>query len=336
MLEKDWRKLEHRREAFINWFGWSIELEDCDPSIYMTNYFFNRFEYNLEQRLWLCWIYGTTYHWPTAYVIWNEFPDMELVGVERLREWNNTNYKRLRYQTDTKWNKGHLAAQYESYKGWVGSSTQEERFKNLLCGDENKDFGTLWEEINGKFFKFGRYTTWFYLQTLKHCCGFKIEPTDLMFSEYSQSRSHRNGFCFAMGKDEWVDEKLTSEEIAFLEKEAKLVLQETKKEFPHVASKLDFFSMETALCSFKKLFRKRDGRYLGYYLDRQAEEINRVQKDNWEGIEWLPLWQAREETLSPEYNTLCIDQDKMKFFLELGKIKGVPKTVAEDFEQFFE
>ena len=91
---KDFRKIENRREAFINWFGWSIEIEDCDSAIYMTNYFFDRFEYNAEQRLWLCWLYGTTYHWPTAYVIWNEFPDMELVGVERLAEWNNKNYKR--------------------------------------------------------------------------------------------------------------------------------------------------------------------------------------------------------------------------------------------------
>ena len=49
------------------------------------NYLFNRYEHNLEQKLWIAWIYGTTYHLPTAWIIWNEFPDFELVGLERLK-----------------------------------------------------------------------------------------------------------------------------------------------------------------------------------------------------------------------------------------------------------
>jgi hypothetical protein len=32
-------------------------------------------------------------------------------------------------------------------------------------------------------------------------------------------------------------------------------------------------------------------------LDRQAEEITQVSRDNWHGIEWEVLWQAREEIL---------------------------------------
>ena len=91
-----WYLTALHKQTFINWFDQSIEIEDCDPSLYMTKYFFDRFEYNTEQRLWLTWIYGTTYYWPTAYVVWNEFPDMDLVGVDRLTDWNNTNYSRLR------------------------------------------------------------------------------------------------------------------------------------------------------------------------------------------------------------------------------------------------
>jgi len=48
----------NRQETFINWCGRSLEIEDCDSSLYMTNYFFDRFEYNKEQRLWLAWLYG--------------------------------------------------------------------------------------------------------------------------------------------------------------------------------------------------------------------------------------------------------------------------------------
>lgn len=323
----------NNQETFVQWFGQSLEIEDCDPAIFMTNYFFDRFEYNTEQRLWLSWIYGTTYYWPTAYIVWNEFPDMELVGVERLRDWNNENYKRLRYQTDTKWNKGHLPAQFESYKEWVGERTQREALTENFVGDPVQDFYTLWNEVNS-WHKFGRYSSWFYIQTLKQCCDLPIDLDSLWLHDHSGSRSHRNGLCYAVGKEEWIDQKLTREQVSFLEGAGREMLAETRNLFPHVANKADVFSMETALCSFKKLFRKRDGRYLGYYLDRQAEEIKKVEQDNWFGIDWTPMWDARTEILPKKFLTDSIDKSKMELFLDTGSFDPtVNQTMS--LEEFF-
>lgn len=315
----DFRLKENRKEAFINWFGWSLEIEDCDPAIFMTNYFFDRFEYNTEQRLWLSWIYGTTYHFPTAYVIWNEFPDMELVGVERLRDWNNTNYKRLRYQTDTKWNKGHLADQFVSYKEWVGDRSQREAFDSILTDDPNKNFDILMDTV-GSWHKFGRYTSWFYTQTLKQCCDIPVNPDTLLLEDYSGSKSHRNGLHYALGQDEMVNCRMDRGHLHSMQAEAREILLEVQRRFPESAHKADFFAMETCLCSFKKLFRKNRGRYLGYYLDRQAEEIKQVEQDDWNGIDWQPMWDARVETLRKEYLTNSIDKYKMEIFLDTGKI----------------
>ena len=315
----DFRLEENRREAFINWFGWSLEIEDCDSALFMTNYFFDRFEYNTEQKLWLIWLYGITYYWPTAYVIWNEFPDMELVGIDRLNEWNNENYSRLRYQTDTKWNKGHLPAQFESYKKWVGNRTQREAFEEHLTDDPITNFYNLWEVANS-WHKYGRYTSWFYLQTIHQCTDINVEVDSLWLHDYSGSKSHRNGLCFAVGKDDWVNEKLTVKQLLFLNNEAKELLAEVKNRFPKTAEKADYFAMETALCSFKKLFRVRAGRYLGYYLDRQAEEIKKVTIDNWTGIDWEPMWDARRETVRNNYLTNEINKSKMEIFLDSGVI----------------
>lgn len=309
----------NRKEDFVNWFGWSLDLEDCDPSIYMTNYYFDRFEYNTEQRLWLIWLYGTTYYWPTAYVIWNEFPDMELVGVDRLKKWNDDNYSRLRYQNDTKWNKGHLPAQFVSYKEWVGDRTQGEAIAEHLTDDPVKNFYNLWDVANG-WHKYGRYTSWFYLQTLKQCGKVPLDVDSLWLHDHSGSRSHRNGLCYAVDRDEWVNQKLDETQLDYLNGEAKEILAEVRQRFPNVADKADYFAMETCLCSFKKLFRKRDGRYLGYYLDRQAEEIKKVEKDNWAGIDWQPLWDAREETLVKKYLTNSINKGKMEIYLDTGVI----------------
>mgnify|MGYP000371283933 FL=1 len=309
----------NRKENFINWFGWSLELEDCDSALFMTNYYFDRFEYNTEQKLWLIWLYGTTYYWPTAYVIWNEFPDMELVGVDRLKKWNDDNYSRLRYQNDTKWNKGHLPAQFVSYKEWVGDRTQGEAISEHLTDDPVKNFYNLWDVANG-WHKYGRYTSWFYLQTLKQCGKVPLDVDSLWLHDHSGSRSHRNGLCYAVDRDEWVNQKLNETQLDYLNGEAKEILAEVRQRFPNVADKADYFAMETCLCSFKKLFRKRDGRYLGYYLDRQAEEIKKVEKDNWAGIDWQPLWDAREETLVKKYLTNSINKGKMEIYLDTGVI----------------
>lgn len=294
-------------------------MEDCDPALYMTNYFFDRFEYNTEQRLWLIWLYGTTYYWPTAYVIWNEFPDMELVGVDRLEKWNNENYSRLRYQTDTKWNKGHLPAQFVSYKEWVGDRSQREAFEPHIVDDPIQTFYNLWDVTNS-WHKFGRYSSWFYLQTIKQCTDINLDVDSLWLHDYSGSRSHRNGLCYAVGKEEWKDKKLDETQLNFLNEEAKEILTEVKNRFPEISAKADYFAMETALCSYKKLFRKRDGRYLGYYLDRQAGEIKKVEGDGWVGIDWTPMWNAREETCLEDYLKGSINKNKMEIFLDTGVI----------------
>ena len=196
-----------------------------------------------------------------------------------------------------------------------------------FVGDAVKDFYTLWETVNS-WHKFGRYTSWFYIQTLKQCCDIPVDVDGLWLHDYSGSRSHRNGLCYAVGKRDWIDKKLSQSEIDFLEGKAKEILEEVKLRYPHVADKADFFAMETCLCSFKKLFRVREGRYLGYYLDRQAEEIKKVEQDDWFGIDWQPMWDAREETLEKKWLTNKIEKSKMSLFLETGNFDPTEKSLG--------
>ena len=302
-----------RREQFIRWYAWSLTYKDCDPAIWLANYIFKRFEFNSEQRYWLSWLYGNTYYYPTAFLLWNEFPDFERATQDRVEWWNTANYKRLRYQTDTKYNKGHLPAMFASYKKMIGGRHQEEFFRLYLGDNEHESFWRIWNLVKEKQHKFGRYTTWFYLQTLKHCCGLPIQPNSLMLDDHSGSRSHRNGLHYALAQDDQIDTRLTAGEVVALEGAAMAILSETQQRYPKLASQIDPFTMETCLCSFKKLFRTHHGRYLGYYLDRQSEEIQQVEKDGWHGIEWNVLWQAREETLDPRLAKKNANIEKHRF-----------------------
>ena len=320
----DYRLRENRREAFIRWYAWSLKYDDCDPAVWATNYINKRYEHNDEQRLWLCWLYGNTYYLPTSWVLLNEFPDFELATVDRMTQWNTANYKRLRYQTDTKWNKGHLPEMFASYQKFIGDKSQREIMESYYGDNESRNFDNLWTYIKGDLHKFGRYSTWFYLQHLKHTAGIRINPTSLMLDDYSGSRSHRNGLLYALGKDDLCDTKLTQSEYAGLESESTSILLETKSRFPDLADQADFFTMETCLCSFKKIFREHHGRYLGYYLDRQAEEIMQCEKDGWFGIEWQVLWDARNETIDLRLDSKHgIVKENFTSFVRTGKMSNL-------------
>lgn len=320
----DYRLTQNRREAFIRWYAWSLKYDDCDPAVWCTNYLHNRYEHNDEERIWFAWLYGNTYQLPTAWVLKNEFPDFELATVDRITQWNTTNYKRLRYQTDTKWNKGHLPSMFESYQKFIGNRSQREVMESYYEGTEEDNFDALWGVIKNSLHKFGRYSTWFYLQHLKHTADIRVTPTSLMLDDYSGSRSHRNGLHLALGQDNDYDRKLTSGEYANLEAQAHEILCETEARFPELANQIDFFTMETCLCSFKKIFRAKHGRYLGYYLDRQAEEIQMAQGDGWYGIDWDVLWQSRNETIDLRLDTQRgINKEKFTYFLNSGKIENL-------------
>lgn len=320
----DYRLEQNRREAFIRWYAWSLKYDDCDPAVWATNYINKRYEHNDEQKLWLCWLYGNTYQLPTAWVLMNEFPDYELATVDRTTQWNTTNYKRLRYQTDTKWNKGHLPTMFESYQKYIGNQTQREKIESLYGHNEKANFDNLWTSVKTSLHKFGRYSTWFYLQHLKHTAGVRINPTSLMLDDYDGSRSHRNGLLYALGQQDDMDRKLTRVEYANLEAQAQEILAETMARFPELISSIDYFTMETSLCAFKKIFREHHGRYLGYYLDRQAEEITKAESDGWYGIDWNVMWQSREETIDLRLdNRRGIDKERFPSFIRTGRLENL-------------
>ena len=317
----DYRLKQNRREAFIRWYAWSLKYDDCDPAVWATNYLNKRYEHNDEQKLWLCWLYGNTYQLPTAWVLMNEFPDYELATVDRMEKWNTANYKQLRYQTDTKWNKGHLPSMFASYQKFIGNRSQRETLESFYGDNEKQNFDALWNVLKGSLHKFGRYSTWFYLQHLKHTAGVRVEPTSLMLDDFDGSRSHRNGLLLAIGQDNDIDRRLDGSEYASLESHSASIIAEMKSRFPDLISQIDYFTMETCLCSFKKIFREKHGRYLGYYLDRQAEEIMKAEGDGWYGIDWNVMWNSRDETIEALLShKKGVDKEKFTGFIRTGQM----------------
>lgn len=290
----------------------SIEANDVDPAISYLVYIIHRMEMNEEQVLWLCFLYAVTYQLPSAYLIWNEYPDLELAGISRLTRWWEKKQSSIPFQTDKMKQRKDFVSTVESYQSIVGGS-QKSYFDDLLCSDNpQRNFESLWTPLNSIAY-FGRFSIWNWCQALKHVAGYNIEPMSLMIGE-PESRSFTDGLAWAYGMPEKTTQKVTvngksTKRVYSWSQEEKDWMERQCKKLKRQVG-IDNFQLETLACAFKKIWRSKDSRYVGYYNDRMAEDIRKTAK-NWTGVDWQLLWDARDICVPVEYlhNNRGIDRN---------------------------
>lgn len=290
---------------------------DVDPAIAYMNYMVDRMELNEEQVLWMCFLYGVTYQLPSAYLIWNEYPDLELAGIPRLREWWKTAQYLIPFQTDKMKQRKNFVDTVESYQKLVNGS-QKAYFDGLLSSkNPQENFDRMWKPLKGIAY-FGRFSTWNWCQALKHVAGYNVESTILMLGE-SDSISFTDGLAYAFG----LLDKITKKEVTPDGKKRKAYYKWSAEEKTDMedacailkkALNIDNFQLETLACAYKKIWRTHESRYVGYYNDRMADDIRNTSK-NWEGVDWQLLWDAREACVPKKYLNDNLGVDKDKFLL---------------------
>lgn len=296
----------HNLKLFIDFCKNSVEANDVDPAISYMNYIVDRMEFNEEQVLWLCFLYGITYQLPTAYVIWSEFPDLELIDEDRLRKWFTKDVQlRLPFQQDKIKCRPKTVETILSYQKIVGGS-QKEYFDDLLDSpDPQVNFDRMWTPLKSVY-NFGRFSTWNQCQALKQVAGYNVEPTTLMLGE-PDSISFTDGLAYAYGLLDKVTKKTVDQSTGKKKKEYYKWSDDEKMDMENACSmlkkqlKLDNFQLETLACAFKKIWRNNDSRYVGYYNDRMAEDIRKTSDQKWTGIDWSLLWDARDFCVPNKY-----------------------------------
>ena len=256
------------------------KAHDIDPAIEYMNYMVDRMEFNDEQILWLCFLYGVTYQLPSAYLILNEYPDLELAGTSRLTDWWEKNQKLIPFQIDKIKCRPKFVATVQSYQNLVGGS-QRAFFNDLLSSaNPQENFDKLWYELKG-IYCFGRFSIWNWSQALKHVAGYNIEPTYLMLGE-PDAISFTDGLAYAFGMPEKVTQKIknsagkTQKVYYKWSDEERADMEEACSIFKKSLGGIDNFQLETLACAYKKIWRDYNSRYVGYYNDRIADDINAI------------------------------------------------------------
>jgi hypothetical protein len=282
---------------YLNYHKESSIARDIDPANDALRYISDRFELNLQQRYWLAWLYSMTYSPVTTYYIYNEFPDYENVDVPRLERWWDKNRNNLIFQTDrlrVKSNNQFIKA-FISYRDMVGGS-QSTYFRSLVQPTPDLTYDNVMKNT-GKFYTFGRFTQFIYLEMLNVLTGLPLEPTTLKLKD---AESCRNGLVYAYGLDEYdthgKDKKLTPTQLNHLQGlflEVKDKIQDLNIEHKNI------WNIETTLCAYKK--HRLGKRYVGYYIERNRLELEKMSSTITEGINWRPLWEFRKETYDKKW-----------------------------------
>jgi hypothetical protein len=240
-----------------------------------------------------------TYAGASTFYAYNEFPDYENVNIDRMqRWWTERGRDEIMVQTDRRWvrSSNMFVPAVESYQYWVGDRSQHEHFQIVAEGVTPEErYDSLYRSAKS-LYSFGQFALFLYLEALHTITPLDLMPTDL---NLDQAWSCRNGLYYAYDLDYLIEDEETR-----IEPEDVEITAEKWKDLRGILASLEqpptIWQTETILCAFRKWFRGK--RYIGYYLDRQAHEIAKMENSTWSGgVCYDVLWQYRSETYDHDF-----------------------------------
>lgn len=322
----DFRLPEYRREVFLRFYEFHLKYKAHPGAVYYAfPHVFKEYDMDQEQRLWFTFINGVTQNVITTFIIWEKFRDLHTLDLPALSSWFRQNYERFGWDTDRRYVKNKFEKCVESYLKALGGRTQAEVF-NTLCGSQDPflNFRTTWDWVSNNLFSFGRLATFSYTEYLR-ISGLNLDCDSLFMDDISGSKSHRNGICKVIGRDDWDWHKQKVEyspaRLDYLSWEGSQLLEEAKQRFTH--EDLSYFTLESTLCCYKSWHRP-NRRYPNVYNDMYRDRILSAQ-NKWR----KPLnvfWESREEYLPRHLRVelnkrdVGVDTRKQNHYLNTGQV----------------
>lgn len=301
-----------------------MRMDEIDPAAPMLKYIAKAFKLDIEQKLWLAYLYSTCYSAPTAYYMFVNLPQIQELNERYILNWwikhkNKLVFEsdRLRVKTQNQFPKMIL-----NYKNLVTNSAVH-FFLKFCTASPERNYNNIYNYLEKNLYYFGRYSLFMYLETVYNLTDLRIWADTLILKE---ALSSRNGLCFLLGLDSWVrrqsvkQENLSDEQYKYLQMKLFELFESLTKKYPAIPT--TYWNLETSLCAYKKLFFKT--RYVGYYIDRQLQELLKMQGLAPMGADWNVLWQFRRDYFNHkvlgELNGWSgIRKERMKYFMETGR-----------------
>lgn len=323
----DYRKPEVRIEGFRKFYLTQLLSKDVDSTCLLLRPLANHYGLDLEQRLWLSWLYGATYRYSSTIIIWKQFPDHTAVDEETFNKWYDENQKKILFETDTKWNRYRMKKMFAAMKRWLGGKTFVEKMTpHLQHGDAKKNFNSWFDDISHNLTYFGRAYCVLFSQAINATTDLPLECTSLYLDRYDDGGSDliKKGMCYAFNKEEWIGE-YTPERVQYLTEQADAAFEWVKDEFKTYNMDLrytqpaNYLSFESCFCSYRKLWKGTS--YIGYYTDFDHDEYELTMKNGWgDFVDWGVVLKFRKEHFDPRMLRGPYTKEKAERFKEWGVI----------------
>ena len=324
----DYREAKYRREVFLDFYKFHLESRGHAGAVYYTfPYIFEKLNMSQDERYWFCFLNGCCQNVLTTYLLFKNFRDFSTLDLPAFSKFFRDHYIRLGWDTDRRYVKNKLEECIISYQNALGGRAQSDYF-NSICntGNEYKNFDLLWDEVLKNFSYFGRLATFSYLEYLR-IAGLNLDCSQLFLDDIQGSKSHRNGLCKVLGRDDldWTKQNEVSYSKSLIEelsKEGEKLLDEARSHTKH--PDVSYFTLETTLCCYKGWHRV-NRRYPNVYNDMFYERIKKAESI-WVKEDFSIFWQAREKYLPQELRLednildkgLC--REKQNYYRKTGEV----------------
>jgi len=272
----DYRLPLNRREYFDKLYGLNLTHGIMPGLVYLyMPELTRRYGWDAEQRLWFAFLNGLTQNPITSLRLFTRLPSVPPAGaaLTGFEKWFNDEWDTLQFDTDRRYQKKETVQAVKTYAQLVAEHGSQ---VNMLTGS----YEELWDRVRNHYFSFGRLSSFSYLEYV-FLNGYGADCDDLLFSDKSGSRSHRNGMLFLIGRDDLVFDKRAEngfngeyekfyEMCHWLHLKAENILIEFAEQ-NHDTPYVSYFTLESNLCTFKNHFFGR--RYPGVYADMAQERI---------------------------------------------------------------
>jgi len=330
----DFRLPQHRREVFLRFYEFHLKYNSHPGGVYFAfDWLTEKFNLDQEQRLWVAFINGCSQNIVTTWQIFERYPSLEECDFEDLNEWwNGVQHK---YKVGGGWDldrkyfkvgKTGFPQCVQSYKENVVKFGSQTAMFDSVCNtdDPGKNFEQTWDLVRNNFMSFGRLSTFSYLEYLR-IQGLNLDCNSLFLDDISGSKSHRNGLCKVLGRDDldWWKEKVTYDKdtIEWLTREGEQLLEDARQRIDH--HDVSYFTLESTLCCYKSWHRP-NRRYPNVYMDMMYDRIKYAESE-W-GNKFEMFWQMRRDCL-PEYLRLednpwdvGLQPEKQNHYRETGQV----------------
>lgn len=283
-----------RRKKLIEYIG--AFPDEIGPLI---RKFFDTRLYDKDHQVWWVLLYSACYCMGSACVLAEDL-DFRNVRKEDLEKYWENNKPKLIFQSDRRYIKNMNQFTEIVWEFLNRSKRHPWKYISQFIRDNPEDtYESLYTEVSSWKY-YGRFGTVLFLYNLNKLVGVPLDSRDYDWKNGSTTTAALFNADYRDDQADAFEKKpvLRPEEKVWLDKRLKGLIKALKKHHPE--KNWTLMGVTSDLCSYRKLFKQT--RYLGYYVDRQQEELATLQANypEQESV-WRDFWRWRKWFISREY-----------------------------------